>query len=419
VRLPDGNPAPTEFLRGACSLYCMSVAAETISGRSRGGVAGVIAVIFVSLFTAQAAVIALSPSLARVAADLDVSTAAAGQLRTLCGLAAGVSALLATRIASRWALRTLMLRAAALVAVGSLLSSIGPTFELLALAQIVVGVGVGALVTGGTTAAAEWAPAEQRTRVLSWALTGQPAAWIVGMPLTGAIGELSWRYSLLALPLTASLFAMWRLAARPRVAPADRDVDLLESLREPDVGRWAAGELLGNAGWAGTLVYSGALIVQSYGIDGTTTGFVLAGAAVSFVGGNLTFRRFVADEPRPQLVRLSLLLALAVPLFGVVREGLAVSAALFGAAAFVAGGRMLIGNAFGLRAAPERRLTVMGVRAATTQFGYFLGAAAAGGALQLGGYAGLGIALGALFLASAVVQLELGRAREGCARVTT
>ncbi len=44
------------------------------------------AVLFLCLFAAQSAVIALSPVLAEVARDPDVSTAAAGQLRTLAGL---------------------------------------------------------------------------------------------------------------------------------------------------------------------------------------------------------------------------------------------------------------------------------------------------------------------------------------------
>jgi hypothetical protein len=48
------------------------------------------AVLFLCLFAAQAGAIALSPVLAEVARDLDVSTAWAGQLRTVAGLVAGI-----------------------------------------------------------------------------------------------------------------------------------------------------------------------------------------------------------------------------------------------------------------------------------------------------------------------------------------
>jgi len=68
----------------------------------------------------------------------------------------------------------------------------------------------------------------------------------------------------------------------------------------------------------------------------------------------------------------------------------------------VAGGRMLIGSAVGLEAAPERRRAVMGSRAAAQQLGYFLGSSVAGGALAVGGYPLFGFALAALFAASTV-----------------
>ena len=45
----------------------------------------------------------------------------------------------------------------------------------------------------------------------------------------------------------------------------------------------------------------------------------------------------------------------------------------------------------------------MAMRAATMQFGYFIGSFAAGAALSVGGYPALGAAIGALFLASALV----------------
>ena len=75
--------------------------------------------LFLALFAAQAAAIVVSPVLGRVAADLDVSTATAGQLRTVSGLAAA----------------------------GSLASAAAPTFAALAVAQIAIGVGIAALVS--------------------------------------------------------------------------------------------------------------------------------------------------------------------------------------------------------------------------------------------------------------------------------
>src|SRR5262249_45180865 len=111
-----------------------------------------------------------------------------------------------------------------------------------------------------------------------------------------------------------------------------------------------------------------------------------------------------------------IVLAVGVALFGIFRPGLAVSAALFAGTAFVAGGRVLIGSAVGLEAAPERRVGVMGARTAAQQLGYFFGAAAAGAALSAGGYPGFGLVLGLLFLASAIPFLVDATRRAGTLR---
>jgi predicted MFS family arabinose efflux permease len=369
---------------------------------------GPAAVLFLSLFAAQAAVIALSPVLVEVAADFEVSTATAGQLRTVSGLAAGLTALAVPRLSQRAGLRTLMLAGVSVIAVGSLASAAAPSFEVLAAAQILIGVAIAGIVAAGTAAAAAWSAPKHQTKVLSWALIGQPAAWIVGMPVIGALGGASWRYGWLALPLVAALLAATLLARRPADAPEPaRPAGLRRALSDRQIGSWAAAELLANCGWAGTLVYSGALFTESYRSDATLTGVVLAAGAGAYVAGNLTLRRFVHRGMRHQLVALSLLLAVTIPLFGVVRTSVVVSALLFAAAAFVAGGRTLIGNSFGLEVAPEHRLAAMGLRAAATQFGYFLGSAVAGVALGFGGYPALGLTLGTFFVASALALVEL------------
>jgi predicted MFS family arabinose efflux permease len=364
--------------------------------------AAVGATLFASLFAGQAGLIALTPVLAQVARELDVSTAAAGQLRTVAGLAAGVTALMLGRVGRRLDLRRQLFLGTLLLALGSLASAAAPGFELLALAQVPVGAAVAVLVTAGTIAAAEWVAPELRARVLSWALVGQPAAWIVGMPLIGVLGERSWRLAWLAFPLAAAAVAMAALA-RHGVAPVARASDpapLRVALADRSLARWLLAELLANTAWAGTLVYSGALFVESYGASGRTTGAVLALGAAAYVAGN-RFGQHLLDTSRRGLVTLTLALAALDTGFGVLRWSLAASAALFAAAAFAAGGRTLISSAHGLSTRAELRPAAMSGRAATMQFGYVGGSLAGGAALAVGGYPGLGILVGTLLVAAA------------------
>jgi predicted MFS family arabinose efflux permease len=381
------------------------------------------AVLFLALFAAQAAVIALTPVLAEVAADFDVTTAAAGQLRTAAGLAATATALAAGLLARRLDLRALLVWGAGALAVGALTSAAAPSLAVLAGAQALIGAGVALVTTAATAAAAEWTGPENRARVLSLALLGPPSAWIVGMPAIGALGEASWRYGWLALPLAAGLLALAAgLAVAPRRAPAGERAcpsGLARALREPGAARWATGELLANSAWTGTLVYAGALFTEEHGASLSATGILLAVAAVAYVAGNLAFRGRLRDDPRPLLARLALLLAVVVAAFGAVRPGIAVSAALLACAGFLAAARTLVGNAAGLEVAPQHRLALMAVRSATLQLGYLVGAATGGAALALGGYGALGAALGTLFAAAALpmlgVRLPASRARRRAA----
>jgi len=364
-------------------------------------------ILFASLFAGQAAVIAMSPVLAQAASDLHVSTAAAGQLRTLTGLVAGATALLLPAIAARVALGRLLLAAAALLAVASLASAAAPSYALLAVAQAPVGVAVAVLTSAGTLAAAEWTPPELRTRTLSWALVGQPAAWIVGMPVIGLVGEGSWRYGWLALPLVAAVAAAVLLAPRAGGPPvAIGRARLGSALRERSLARWLAAELLANTAWAGTLVYAGALVSESYGCSPALTGGVLSGAGAAYVAGNLLSRRLVRHEARRVLVLLAVCLALADALFGIVRPDVATSSALLAGASFAAGARTLVSSAFALAAPPDLRASATSLRASTMQLGYFVGSLLGGAALATADFGGLGAALALCFVAAAATLLR-------------
>ena len=83
-------------------------------------------------------------------------------------------------------------------------------------------------------------------------------------------------------------------------------------LTYPGVGRWSVGELLAFSGWAGALVYVGALLEESYDLSIAATGLALGFGALVYVPGNLLFRRWVDTYDRRLLVALALSAAVAV-----------------------------------------------------------------------------------------------------------
>jgi MFS transporter, DHA1 family, inner membrane transport protein len=377
---------------------------------SNDGYRRVAAVLFMSMFAAQAGAIALSPVLAEVANDLGVATATAGQLRTVAGLVAGVTGLVLGRLSSRVGLGRQLLGGSALLAVGSLGSAAAPGIALLFAAQVPVGAGIAVLTTAATLAAAEWVPPERRTTVLSWALIGQPSAWIIGMPLIGAVAGSNWRYAWIALPLLAAVVAGAAVVGRASEPPsATRRAPLRAVFAAPGLTSWLAGEMFANTAWAGTLVYSGALFVESYGSSTESTGVVLAIGAGAYVVGALWLRRFADRQPKVLLAGLAVVLALTTGLFGMVRPSVVISTIIFSAAATAAGGRTVVSSAFGLALPPELRRAAVAMRAASMQFGYFAGSFAAGTALGIGGYRALGSLIGLLFLGAGLSLVARSR----------
>jgi predicted MFS family arabinose efflux permease len=358
-----------------------------------------------ALAASQAALVVLNPLLPDVAADLGISVATAGQLRTASGLAAGLAALTAGLWAARLGLRELLFVGVGTLAVGSLASAIAPDFPVLIAAQVVVGVGIGLSYSAAVAATAEWSTSADRSRVLAIALLGPPLAWIVGMPLVGAVGEVSWRLAWLVIPVCMAIVATVLLLRRPTTPPATMRAGLRAVFTYPGVVRWSTGELLAFSGWAGALVYVGALLVDTYGLSIAATGLALGFGSLIYVPGNLLFRRWVDAYSRRLLVALAISAAATVAVLYALRPALWFTIAAFSALSFIAGGRTLAGSARGLGLAPEVRLGVTGVRTAALQSGYFVGAAIGGIALASGGYSLVGLAFATLFVGAAIPHL--------------
>jgi predicted MFS family arabinose efflux permease len=369
-------------------------------------------VLFATMFASQSSFLVLTAILPDLAGDFGVSTATAGQARTLAAVTGGVTALTLGRLGRRLGVRELLLLGLSLVAVGSLASALAPNLAAFACAQAAIGAAAAILLSAGVAAAGEWAEEGRRARVLSWALLGQPAAWVAGMPLIGVISQLDWRYAWLAVPLAASLVALpavARLRGRadhlPRAARTT-SAGTKPVWRRPPVARWAIGELMAYSGWGATLVYAGALFIQSYGLSTAQAGVLLGAAALGYFPGTLLARRHAEHHARTVLVVLGLTAAAGTALLGLVRPSPAVTLVLFAACMAAIGGRTIAGSGFGLDAAPDQRVAVMSLRAAAVQFGYLLGAASGGAALAAGGFGVLGATLGVLFLLGVAPHLR-------------
>jgi predicted MFS family arabinose efflux permease len=365
------------------------------------------------LFASQAGTLVLSPILVEVARDFDVSTATAGQLRAISGSVAAATAFGVGALAARVGLRRLLLAGLAGLAGASLLSALAPTFAVLAVAQALLGAAIGILLSSGIAGATAWIPRERRADALSATFSGQAVAWLVGMPLVGAVGDVSWRLAWVALPLAASVPAFVlaaRLPEAPRL-PTTLRGDLQTLVRDRVLLAWWIGEILAFSAWVGMLVYAGALLVDSYRISLTATGVILGAMFAAYLPGTLYFRRHIDRAAQRLVIGLGLTAAVVAALIGAMRPGLWLTVPLLAAYVCLNAGRTIAGSAFGLDAAPDRAVMAMGLRASAAQLGYLVGAGVGGLALHLGGYPALGGAFAGLYVLAVVPHLLLGGTR--------
>jgi MFS transporter, DHA1 family, inner membrane transport protein len=352
-------------------------------------------VLFLCLLASQAGLLVLSPILPEIAREFGVSTATAGQLRSLSGLIGGLTALGLALSPWRPGLRDILAGGAALVTLGSVLSAAAPSFAVLAGAQAVLGIGIGALVAAGIAAAGVWPQPGERAHVLAWAIAGMPVAWIAGMPVIGIVVQAGWRATFLAIPAVAGLVALTLVRLRAADAPTRRG-------ERPRVARFAVGELLANAAWAGVLVYIGALLVERYDVSPSLAAVGLAFTAAAMLPGTFGARR-LTPTPR-RLAMVTAIQAVLVLALTAMHAGAIATLAVLSVMAFFNGVRSMLASSLGMDSAPEDKLAVMSMRAAANQFGYLLGAGLGGAALALGGFGALGIVYAGLFLAANVVH---------------
>src|SRR3954466_11997992 len=128
---------------------------------------GIAAILFMCMFAAQSAQLALTPVLTDVAQAFGISTAGAGQIRTAAAVVATLAALTVGVIATRVNLRTLLSVGVSLLVCGSLVSIAAPSAVVLAAGQACTGAASSILVAAGVAAAATWSSDADRGRAVA------------------------------------------------------------------------------------------------------------------------------------------------------------------------------------------------------------------------------------------------------------
>lgn len=235
-----------------------------------------------------AAIIAPSlPAMSQVYADVPGADVLVRLSLTVTSLAIALSAPPAGLVADRVGRRPLLVAGLVLYAVGGTAGVLGPDLWLLIVTRVLLGVGVGAIMTAITALITDWFDGPERARFLGLQQAFASLGGVVFLPLAGVLAQLTW-----TAPFW--LYAV-ALAVLPLALATVRDVHRAGP-RAPRAGR------VPGAAWPvyavallATLVFFLAptqlpfLLETAFAVGPAGTGAVIAGSTASGAVGALAF----------------------------------------------------------------------------------------------------------------------------------
>ncbi|MBX5469015.1 MAG: MFS transporter, partial [Thermoleophilaceae bacterium] len=349
----------------------------------------------------QSSVVVLAPIVVAVGRDLGASVSAVGQARSILSGTAVLLSLAIGPLIDRLGVRPLLVGGSALALLGAAATAAAPSLAFLYAAQAIAGAGVAALLSAGFAGVAAYFEEHEAPRAMGYVVAAQSLAWIVGNPIIGLVTDaVSWRLAY-AVPACFALAALiaGRLAPAPRrgrvAAPGEEGLGgMLAVVRDRSARRWALAELIAYSAWTAELTYIGAFYIQSYGVEESLVGFLLAVGSLAFMLSTLRTARLAERFGRKRVI-----VAGAVGMGALLAVGLSLTPAvwftlaLFFCMALCAGVRSTGSSALGLSQLPSHPGSMMAARTASAQLGYMVGALAGGAVLALADFETLGFVL--------------------------
>jgi predicted MFS family arabinose efflux permease len=347
----------------------------------------------------------LAPLIVAIGRDLGASLSAVGLARSVMAATAVVVSLAIGPLIDRVGVAPLIRVGAALALAGAGLSALAPSLGLFYAAHVVTGVGVACLLSAGFAGIASYFGEDQAAWAVGWVVGAQAIAWIAGNPLIGLLAESgSWRLGYL-VPVSVAAVALvgGLLAPRGHSGHGARG-RLGDVFRDRSARRWTVAELVAFSAWTAEITYAGAFYIESYGVDESEVGLLLAAGSIVFLVSSTNASRLSERLPRRPLIAVTAvgMGVLLVPLLNLT-PSVWFTLALFCGVAILASLRSTTASTLGLDQLPAQPGAMMGARTASAQLGYMIGAAAGGAVLALSDFGALGVVLFGGMVLSAVL----------------
>jgi DHA1 family inner membrane transport protein len=336
-----------------------------------------------------------------------------GQIRTTASTIGIVSALAMGVLSVRFKHKHLLTVGLFAFAISALGCAIAPSFNAVIIFYSISGL-AGALVGPMTTAlVGEVFSLEERSNAIGTLFAVRAFTYLVGAQIIGYIGGTwGWRIAFLGFALPVSLLSMFMamkgLPSETNAITHDREEPgYTEGFKSVFTNRSAIACLFGTAfsaaSWVGILGYSSSYFRDRFLMPRSQASILLSGAALCFMVSTYMGGRLVNKFGRKTLTQLGIILLslFTICVTNLPNFWLALAAFLL-TSVFSAVRRTAIFS-LTLEQIPSFRGTMMSLNAAFYALGSALGSGIGGMALLLYGWESMGLALGAVGLAAAVI----------------
>ena len=351
----------------------------------------------------------ITPILPDISDDLGVRVAIAGLLVTAYAIVGGVAAIFSGPFIDRIGRKPVVVAGMTTLTIATALSAVAPNFYALAASRALAGLGVACLTPAVFAAVGDYFSYEERGRAMSWVISANTSASILGVPAGALIsGLLSWRWTFVLLAGLSLVFAalLFRKLPKdpPRMAGNTEGLGAVgQVVRDRRTSLALFSNFLSTSYWFVFATYMGAYFHDEFGLAKWALGglTMVMGLGV-LLGSNVGGRISDARGKRPVLLWSGAFCALFIAMVTTVSPHPVVGVLLIFLFASAGGARFASAQTIMTEMSPTRRGTVMALNASGQQFGIVAGSALGGLTLELWGYTGIGPAAAVLAAMSVV-----------------
>ncbi|WP_280275301.1 MFS transporter [Nocardia wallacei] len=227
--------------------------------------------------------------LIQISPDLGVTEGTAGLSVTVPSIVAGVAALLVPLVVGKLDRRVLLGALMTLMTAANAATWLAPTFEVLLLSRVFVGVAIGGFWAIGGGIAVRLVSTANVPKATSIIFAGVAAANVLGVPLGTILGtNLGWRLAFAALGAAALIALVWLIVLLPPLSaqvPVRAHV-LASQLRNQGVVFGLIATLLSVTGHFAAFTFVGPILRDIAGLSASAVGPILLVYGLLGLGGN-------------------------------------------------------------------------------------------------------------------------------------